>query len=196
MFWKSIRPLLTENSPEQKAFDQLPDTFSTVMAEHIEKMWAAKLGIHEYNKELLGTLLQLMHESEVDYTIFFRELSHIPNELDALNKSFYKQPTAALQERWDAWLKEWHQIITNQGNVTNTSTTMKQTNPKYTWREWLIVPAYQQAAQGDYSLIKELQGVFNNPYGEQSAEIEAKYYQLKPKEFFDAGGVSHYSCSS
>ena len=73
---------------------------------------------------------------------------------------------------------------------------MKQTNPKYTWREWLVVPAYEKAAEGDYSLIKELQVVFNSPYDEQSKEIEEKYYRLKPQEFFNAGGVSHYSCSS
>ena len=73
---------------------------------------------------------------------------------------------------------------------------MKLTNPKYAWREWLVVPAYEKAMQGDYSLIKELQQVFSDPYGEQSNEIEKKYYRLKPKEFFNAGGVSHYSCSS
>jgi uncharacterized protein YdiU (UPF0061 family) len=73
---------------------------------------------------------------------------------------------------------------------------MKQTNPKYTWREWLVVPAYQQAMQGDYTLVKELQEVLNHPYDERSQDIEDKYYRLKPKVFFDAGGVSHYSCSS
>ena len=73
---------------------------------------------------------------------------------------------------------------------------MKKVNPKYTWREWLVVPAYQRAQQGDYSLIYELQEVFKNPFKEQSQDIEAKYYQLRPEQFFDAGGISHYSCSS
>ena len=73
---------------------------------------------------------------------------------------------------------------------------MKLTNPKYTWREWLIAPAYQQAEEGNYSLVKELQEVLSHPYDEQSKEIEDKYYRLKPKEFFNAGGISHYSCSS
>ena len=73
---------------------------------------------------------------------------------------------------------------------------MKQINPKYTWREWLIAPAYKKAEQGDYSLIKELQTVFSNPYDEQSPQTEEKYDCLKPKEFFNAGGLSHYSCSS
>ena len=77
-----------------------------------------------------------------------------------------------------------------------TCAAMKRINPKYTWREWLIAPAYKKAEQGDYTLIKELQAVFSNPYDEQSLEVATKYDRLKPKEFFNAGGVSHYSCSS
>jgi len=61
---------------------------------------------------------------------------------------------------------------------------------------WLVVPAYQQAMEGNYTLIKELQEVFSKPYDEQSKDVEEKYYRLKPKEFYSAGGVSHYSCSS
>ena len=34
---------------------------------------------------------------------------------------------------------------------------MKQVNPKYTWREWMIVPAYEEAEEGNYSKLKELQ---------------------------------------
>jgi uncharacterized protein YdiU (UPF0061 family) len=73
---------------------------------------------------------------------------------------------------------------------------MQRINPKITWREWLIAPAYEKAAKWDYSLIKELQDVFSNPYKEQSEKLKSKYSALKPKEFFNAGGISHYSCSS
>jgi hypothetical protein len=57
-------------------------------------------------------------------------------------------------------------------------------------------PAYQQAEQGDTTLIQELQAVFTNPYEPLPAELAAKYDRLRPAEFFGAGGVSHYSCSS
>jgi uncharacterized protein YdiU (UPF0061 family) len=58
------------------------------------------------------------------------------------------------------------------------------------------MPAYQQAAKGDYSLVRELQEVMTQPYAEQSQAIEEKYYRLKPSEFFEVGGLSHLSCSS
>ena len=60
----------------------------------------------------------------------------------------------------------------------------------------MIVPAYEEAEKGNYSKIKELQTIFNNPYEEQSLEIEQKYDRLKPSQFFNNGGISHYSCSS
>ena len=73
---------------------------------------------------------------------------------------------------------------------------MKRVNPKYSLREWLVVPAYQQAKEGDYSLIRELQEVMTNPYDELSKEVEEKFYRLKPQAFFEVGGLSYYSCSS
>ena len=73
---------------------------------------------------------------------------------------------------------------------------MKGFNPKYSLREWFVVPAYQQAAEGNYTLLRELQEVMTQPYAEQSKDVENKYYRLKPQELFDLGGSSHYSCSS
>ena len=73
---------------------------------------------------------------------------------------------------------------------------MKHINPNVAWREWLVVPAYQQAEKGDYSLIHELQEVLNTPYDEFPQDLASKYDHLRPMEFFDTGGVSHYSCSS
>jgi uncharacterized protein YdiU (UPF0061 family) len=196
MFWKAVRPLLAEDTDALEQFDQVGRGFAEAMQQQIQKMWATKLGLTEFNPELFETLMQLMTHSEVDYTIFFRELSHIPGDVSPLKKSFYGKTSQQLDEQWQAWLKSWHDLVINDGNLAEISTKMKQTNPKYTWREWLIVPAYQQAMQGDYTLVKELQAVFSHPYDEQSQEIEDKYYRLRPSAFSDVGGVTHYSCSS
>ena len=73
---------------------------------------------------------------------------------------------------------------------------MKSINPVYTWREWMVLTAYEEAEKGNYDKIKELQLVFSNPYEEQPLDIDQKYNRLKPKKYFNYGGVSHYSCSS
>ena len=196
MFWKSIRPLISHESESLTRIDQVRMDFTKVMNKEIEKMWAGKLGLNEFNYPLVQELWELMMNSEVDYTIFFRELSHIPEAYPLLKKSFYSENAPQIEKRWELWFANWRKLIINKGNTSETSKIMKLTNPKYTWREWLVLPAYEQAETGDYSLIKELQSVFSNPYAEQSSEIEDKYYRLKPKDLFDVGGISHYSCSS
>ncbi|WP_428239605.1 protein adenylyltransferase SelO [Gynuella sp.] len=196
MFWTAVRPLLAENTDAIKQLDQIRRGFAEAMQNQTQTMWAAKLGLTEYNPALFKQLLKLMTLSKVDYTLFFRELSHIPDDVSALKKSFYVQTPPELDEQWQAWLNSWRDLVNKGGDLAAVSANMKKTNPKYTWREWLVVPAYQHAMQGDYTLVKELQDVLSQPYEEQSKAIEDKYYRLKPKEYFNAGGVSHYSCSS
>jgi len=43
---------------------------------------------------------------------------------------------------------------------------------------------------------KRVAVVFSNPYIEQPSEIDQKYNRLKPSQYFNYGGISHYSCSS
>ena len=172
------------------------DGFSKAMDQEMKKMWVKKLGLKNYDSSLVNEMLQLMVHSKVDYTIFFRKLSNIPDNLSELKESFYLASSEQIDDKWDNWLKRWREHITSRGDHRDISAEMKRINPKYTWREWLIAPAYKKAEEGDYSLIKELQDVLANPYEEQSLEIEKKYDRLKPNNFFNAGGISHYSCSS
>ena len=196
MFWASLRVLLTDNAGALASLDQLRDGFSAAMAQEIEAIWARKLGLADYDAELVNELLDLLVLSKVDYTIFFRKLSGVPEQLSALTESFYQPSSGQLDGQWSHWLQRWRDRITASGAVEATSDAMKRVNPKVTWREWLVAPAYQQAGQGDSSLVQELQQVFSHPYDEQVAALQTRYDRLKPRDFFNAGGVSHYSCSS
>ncbi len=196
MFWSSLRPLLTHNTDAQAKLDQIRDGFAEAMNKEIEAMWTKKLGLITHDETLVNELLQLMTLSKVDYTIFFRKLSHIPDQLTDLKESFYLPSSEQVDVQWGRWLQRWRDRVKSCGDLRVRSAAMKCINPKYTWREWLVAPAYKKAEQGDYSLIKELQDVFSKPYEEQSSDVETKYYRIKPKEFFNAGGLSHYSCSS
>jgi uncharacterized protein YdiU (UPF0061 family) len=196
MFWASIRLLLEGNVVARSKLDQIRDSFAGVMQQELEAMWASKLGLSRYDAPLVNELLQLMVLSKADFTIFFRKLSDIPEQLAILKESFYLPSSEQLDAQWILWLQRWRHHITSYRDPKVVSEAMKRVNPKITWREWLIAPAYEHAAQGDFSLIKELQAVFSNPYDGQSAEVESKYDRLKPREFFNAGGISHYSCSS
>ena len=196
MFWAALRRLLEGNTAALAKLDQIRDGFAETMNRALEAMWTSKLGLGSYDAALVNELLELMVRSGVDYTIFFRRLSTIPEQLATLKESFYLPSSEPLDAQWEQWLQRWRQQLLSNGDPQVTAAAMKHINPKYTWREWLIAPAYEQAAQGDTSLIQELQNVFNHPYDEQSEEVAATYDRLKPREFFHAGGISHYSCSS
>ncbi|WP_439503325.1 protein adenylyltransferase SelO [Methylophaga sp.] len=208
MFCTALRPLLTSHQDSLQQLDEIQSSFASVMQVQMEKMWAAKLGFDTFNAELFNELVALMMQTSVDYIIFFRELSMLPDDIAPLKKSFYQNPTYNLDperinKRWSEWLTKWKALIA-KANTTESqpfsyeelSNKMKQVNPKYSLREWLVVPAYQQAKEGNYSLIQELQEVMTNPYDEQSKDVEEKFYRLKPHAFFEVGGISYYSCSS
>ena len=196
MFWASIRLLLSGNKEALARLDQIREDFSGTMGRKIEMMWARKLGLVNYDAALVNELLELMVLTKVDYTVFFRRLSSIPENILALKESFYQPNSEQLDARWNHWLQRWLECVRGSKDAKTTSIVMNHSNPKYTWREWLIMPAYQQAEHGEMSQIKELQQIFSHPYEEQLGELEMKYNRLKPQEFFSAGGVSQYSCSS
>jgi uncharacterized protein YdiU (UPF0061 family) len=193
MFVKSLRPLLADDPAALAQLEAIENGFAGAMAQALEAMWAGKLGLPAYDAELVQELLQLLASSKVDYTMAFRRLSAIPENVEELKPSFYLPSSEELDGRWQAWLQRWRQQI---GDPAETSAAMQRQNPAITWREWLIAPAYEQAAQADFSLIHELQALFRDPYSAPAPELAARYDRLKPREFFNAGGVSHYSCSS
>ncbi|WP_461564531.1 protein adenylyltransferase SelO [Synechococcus sp.] len=196
MFWKSLRQLLDGDAQNLAQLDQIREEFAEVMQQEIEAMWVKKLGLNSFNSLLVNELLELMIISKIDYTVFFRRLSVIPEDLSMLKESFYMPSSEQLDARWNNWLQNWQLQLKGCNELSARSAAMQSSNPNITWREWLIAPAYEKAAQGDYSLIKELQNVFSNPYKQQSKELESKYNVMKPKQFFNLGGISHYSCSS
>jgi len=219
-FCTALRPLLTSDHIYLQQLDEIQNGFSKVMQAQLEKMWTAKLGLSAFHAALFSELETLMVQTPVDYTIFFRELSMLPDDIDSLKKSFYTNSNHAMStvhptymtdpvemdKRWSQWLTKWKLLI-GITSTTDTNTAplhsreeisrqMKLVNPKYSLREWFLVPAYQQAAAGNYSQIRALQEVMTQPYAEQSKNVEEKYYKLKPSEFFEVGGLSYYSCSS
>lgn len=200
MFCLALKSLVDSNPETLSRLEEIVRGFSGIMQEKMEKMWAAKLGLKTFDASLFQELYILMIETNVDYTIFFRELSNIPQEISPLLKSFYDETflDKKLLANWSKWLDQWNALIDTPTPESREklSQQMKRTNPKYTLREWFLVPAYEQAATGDYTLIKELQEIMIHPYDEQSDEIEEKYYKEKPSYFFNVAGISHISCSS
>lgn len=197
-FCSALKPLLFSYPQALQELEKVETNFVKFMQVKMENMWARKLGLKTFDEELFNELLTLMIETKVDYTLFFRELSNIPDDIKALTKSFYGPTHENLTTRWNSWLEKYKaQIeVSSKASKEKLSNQMKRTNPKYTLREWHLVKAYQEAENGDYTSVHELQEVMTNPYMEQSQATEEKYYCKKPSDFFGIAGVSHVSCSS
>ena len=196
MFIKSLKPALENEGDLLERLDIIQQDFKISMQEKIKIMWTKKLGLKEYDESLLNNLFQLMIITKVDYTKFFRLLSDIPKEISSLKKSFYQDCSIEIDSLWNNWLKAWYKSLKQVNDINKISSDMKKVNPRYTWREWLISFAYKAAEKGDFSLIKELQVVFDNPYEDLSIDFQNKYDLIRPLKFFNKGGISHYSCSS
>ena len=196
MFCSSLKLLVEKDKSSSNKLDEIMHGFTKCMEEEIQIMWSKKLGIKIYDENLIKNLFNLMITTKVDYTKFFRNLSKIPNNVNDLKDSFYKPPTNELESSWNIWIKSWKSCLDKSFELKDISNSMLQINPKYTWREWLVVSAYEKAEKGDYSELKDLQNLFKDPYGNNSSESNKKYDRLRPNKYFNAGGISHYSCSS
>jgi len=198
-FCSALKPLLSSNAQALEELEKIENNFAKVMESEMKDMWAKKLGIDKFDVELFDELISLMIETKVDYTIFFRELSNIPDDINSLAKSFYGSlKNENIKSRWNNWLEIWKSLIkvNDKESIKSLSNQMKLINPKYTLREWHLVWAYQEAEDGNYAPVNQLQQIMTNPYNEQTKEIEEKYYIKKPSDFFGIAGISHVSCSS
>ena len=157
-FCSAVRPLLAGHPDCLQQLEEIQSEFPKVMQAQMETMWAAKLVLDAFDADIFRELATLMMQTPVDYTLFFRELSLLPDDIGPLKKSFYNGPTYAagpegIDKRWSAWLTKWQSLTQSRAREA-LSSQMKLANPKYSLREWFVVPAYQQAAAGNYGLLR------------------------------------------
>jgi len=163
-------------------------------------MWAEKLGFIEFDEtvsKLKYDLFELMEKTEADFTLLWRQLCYIAEDnpvndklYDFIDFCFYRELTDKEKDDWISWLKCWLTEIKKSGReMSEVAKHMKRVSPKFVPRESMLVSACEAADKGDYSVINELQTLFETPYDEHIDDgLSAKYY-MKPKEA-SACGVS------
>ena len=117
MFCTALQPLLETDPNAMQQLDEIRSGFANVMQEEMEKMFAAKLGLGTFSAALFNELATLMMQTSVDYTIFFRELSMVPDDIGPLKKSFYKNVNEEMVKRWSVWLTKWKLLIADTSNA-------------------------------------------------------------------------------
>lgn len=152
-----------------------------------------KLGFTEQSSNedmvLYQSLFQLMADSHVDFTRFFRSLCDF-NTVDAASNNPIRDQFID-REKFDAWAAQYRARLLQQGsNDAARSLEMKRVNPKYVLRNYLAENAIRQAKEKDFSEVDKLLKILSKPFDEQP-EHES-YAALPP----DWASELEVSCSS
>jgi uncharacterized protein YdiU (UPF0061 family) len=120
MFCNALLPLLESDQALSSRLVDIFNEFSTIMQKKMQKMWRAKLGLTIFNATLLNDLIALMEQTPVDYTLFFRELSTVPNNIEPLKNSFYKPVSEEVNTHWSEWFLNWKRFNACSDNKDTT----------------------------------------------------------------------------
>jgi uncharacterized protein YdiU (UPF0061 family) len=177
---QALMPLIDEQAPALAALESYKDAFPAAL----DARMRAKLGLQtaaDGDRALVESLLNAMHQDRVDYTVFWRRLSHAVGEPVAIAHAF--EPVRDLflhREVFDAWLLSYQarldvdqlssntaqgQGISPVSRVTR-SQSMLQANPKFILRNHLGELAIRQAKSGDFTMVQDLCDVLHQPFDE------------------------------
>jgi serine/tyrosine/threonine adenylyltransferase len=191
----SMLPLIQVNYSDEQAQTLLKaalDDFSVTYAQAWQSRFRQKLGLQaslDGDVQLIERLLQAMHDSKVDFTCFFRELSQVKSASAITDTSLRDQFID--RDNIDQWFKDYlTRLQAESADDLERSRLMNQVNPKFILRNHLAQVAIEKAQKDDFSEIKKLFEILSHPFDEQ---IENEEYSKPPGP--DAEHVS-VSCSS
>ena len=183
---ESISPLMNDTAGLQEIMNHYSATFS----ETSRRMWCEKLGIEEFDEEIVNELIGLFHRAETDMTLFFRQLAKLVEpDVDEIQDCFYELSSVPVSE-WEDWLARYLSVAQPDRLLK-----MNRVNPKYVLRNWMAQLAIDQAEEGDFSLVSELHELLKRPYDEQP-DMQDDWYQKRPEWARHRVGCSMLSCSS
>ncbi|HHD79933.1 MAG TPA: SELO family protein, partial [Epsilonproteobacteria bacterium] len=124
-----------------------------------------KLGLQNVTQEkdlnLFKHLLGMLQGLRVDYTVFFRTLSHYDGDRTALLKlGLYHKPMNDWLDSYDERLQE------DTWSTAQRQASMLKTNPKYVLKNYMLQEAIDAAEEGEFKLIDDLFTIAQDPYAE------------------------------
>jgi len=148
-----------------------------------------KLGLQtnaETDAKLIYDLLDLLADAKLDYTIFFRSLSKVLQQINSLDTMFTISPSHL--ERWRDWLSRYKVRLTHDGDLSDMDRVknMNNVNPKYILRNYMAQIAIEKAQKGDYVVLNSILRLLRNPFDEQ---YEFETYAGPPPDW-----AKTYSC--
>jgi uncharacterized protein YdiU (UPF0061 family) len=168
----AMLPLLELQEEPETAMNLLRsalDEFSDVYTQKWQALFRQKLGFktnQDDDIKLLERLLQLMHDSRVDFTSFFRALGNI-RSLESIEKISLRDHFVN-RELIDQWFSDYVLRLKSENSVDEErKLLMNKVNPKFVLRNHLAQRAIEFAQRKDFSEVKKLNMILSNPFDEQ-----------------------------
>jgi uncharacterized protein YdiU (UPF0061 family) len=168
------------------------EEFSATYVSTWQSLFRRKVGLiteQDGDISLIERLLQAMHDSRVDYTHFFRQLSQVRQKQNiqsiGLRDHFINRAVI------DQWFSDYiHRLQSENSDDIERQKLMNSVNPKYVLRNHLAQVAIDKAKQQDFSEIKVLLKILSKPFDDQD---EYEVYSMPPPPDLEKIEVS---CSS
>ncbi|MDD5392100.1 MAG: YdiU family protein [Thiothrix sp.] len=194
----ALKPVIADAQVLQAGLQAYADTYS----ETFGVMLAAKFGIRELSDNdapWINSAFELLHKSEVDMTLFFRNLADVDvqqPELTPLLPAFYRDDLLQqYRAEWEQWLGQYcARLQTDNLPPEERRARMNAANPRFVLRNYLAQQAIDLATAGDNSRIVELLDTLRHPYDEQPRY--AHFAEKRPEWARHKAGCSMLSCSS
>ncbi len=166
-------------------------------------MMANKLGFTEFKEEedlnLLSALNEFLTSSDIDMTIFYRNLSTLSdtnNLITTFEECFYD---LEIKEDSLSKLTTFANLYTTKIKKQNLdllkiSSLINNTNPYFTLRNYLVVEAIEDFQSGSRDKMDKLFTALKTPYEEN--ENTKPYFKKRPDWAKEKAGCSMLSCSS
>ena len=165
---QALLPLLDDN--QEAAIEQAQTALQSYQPRFQHQYLAGmrlKIGLttaHEQDQQLIDDLFVLLHNQQIDYTLFFRTLSHL--NIKQINDTGL-QTLCAEPDACRPWLDRYQDRLNKENSQdTPRQQLMLQHNPKFILRNYLAQEAITQAEQHDFSMIDRLITVLSTPYAE------------------------------
>ncbi|MEO8331955.1 MAG: protein adenylyltransferase SelO [Gallionella sp.] len=185
---QALSPLI----PAEQAHAVL-DAYAPAYHQHYAELMGAKLGLSntaDDDIQLIGSLPQMMHDSQIDYTNLFRSLGNFNSSAGATNDLLRNQFIG--RAAFDAWAIIYRARLQDEpGTDSERKARMDAVNPKYILRNYLAQNAIERAEKHrDFSEIDRLLNLLVKPFDEQPG---MESYAATPPEWARQIEVS---CSS
>ncbi len=186
---------------DAEPLEEILENYQTSYLPKHVRMMSDKLGLkNDAETDFIGEIEKLLHRTEMDLTLFFRNLSGFdenePHKFwTFLQASSYSENLEKFKPQWTKFLSDYAGILKSENrDRSERIAVMNLTNPKYVLRNYMAQLAIDAADEGDYSIIDELFNLLLNPYDEQP-ESE-KWFAKRPDWAKTKVGCSMLSCSS